>query len=403
MDSRSVTRVEDRYDHGALQAAVLVMTVWHLVPVLLNSVLMWRFDRIPVTYGSATWLGYAVIGAITAWIALRGGGRGPALPLAVVPLLLFGMVVTALSNPEGSFYDPYNWPFDAVGWFALVALWRRPVAELLLFFAVNTIIGFTLLVALGELNQVSLALYVMYAYGVSILQITLFIGGHELAAIARRTAEAHDRLARGMTRRLAAEAVLRSRRRRYETVQRTVSRLLAEIAADRLELTQPAASRRIRVAVTRLRRLTVETDEVPDPLLHELRACADEAEKRGIGVDLQAPVGSIPALPVEVRRALADPIIEVLAVTTTRARLTVVAPPSSLVVAIMADASIDGLPPSTHDTVQISYDAEGDLLWVQARWNDPSPLPSSKTTMSSSRASDPGWRPMPSGERPLSA
>jgi hypothetical protein len=40
------------------------------------------------------------------------------------------------------------------------------------------------------------------------------------------------------------------------------------------------------LAATQLRRLFAENDDVPDPLVHELSACIDVAERRGLAVSL---------------------------------------------------------------------------------------------------------------------
>jgi predicted nuclease of predicted toxin-antitoxin system len=72
-----------------------------------------------------------------------------------------------------------------------------------------------------------------------------------------------------------------------------VAQLLERLATGDLDIAEPATRQHVPVAVTRLRRYLVETDEVPDQLSHELHACADAAERRGIAVDLMASV-SIP-------------------------------------------------------------------------------------------------------------
>jgi hypothetical protein len=370
--SRSIAIVADRFDRGALLAAVLVMAAWHVLAILPDGVLRWSVD-VPLTYGAAVWLVYAVIGVVIAIVVLRGGGQGPALGLALIPVLFLGVVVVALTTPSGSFFDRYNWPFTSVGWFALILLWRRPVRDLLLFFAANTVIGLALMLDFGESDQVSLARFIVLAYSVCAIEVTLLIGGRALAAIARGAAAAQDDAARQVTKRLAAEAVQKSRRERYAMVQRTVAELLAGMTSGDIDLTAPPTRQEIRVAVTRLRRLMIETDEVPDQLLYELRVCADEAENRGIEVDLQAPVGAIPPLSLEVRRALIEPIIEVLAATSTWARVTVVAAPDEVSVGAVADARVSALAAPAHHSVQASHDMAGGLLWAQARWSDPLP------------------------------
>jgi hypothetical protein len=54
----------------------------------------------------------------------------------------------------------------------------------------------------------------------------------------------------------------------------------------------------------------------------------------------------------------------------------VIASPDEVVVAILADARLDAPPPSLHGAVESSHDAEGEMLWLQARWMSPSASPS---------------------------
>ena len=364
MLSQPAASVAERYDRGGLWIAVLLMLgtqVYVLQPVILG----WRYGL--VASGAVIWLVYGAVGGASAWIVLRGGGRSPALPWAACVILLAGVAVGSLAAPSG-FFSYYNWPFTAAGWYALVALWRRSLVELIAFFISSTLVCLAALIALHETDRVSLARFISQAPSVCVLQIIIFAGARAVTVIAQRAAEAEDALARTRTVELAAEAVQAARSTRYETIRATVAHLLADLAAGRLDLADPAIRQQLAVAVTRLRRYLVETDEVPDPLSHELRACADAAERNGIAVDLLAPAGTIPPLPVEIRRALTEPIIQVLAVTATRARITVVAAPADVVVAIVADAQLAAPPQVMHESVQIGYDVEGELLWVQARW-----------------------------------
>jgi hypothetical protein len=253
-----------------------------------------------------------------------------------------------------------------------VALWRRSLAELTGFFAANALVGAAMLITLREADRVSLARFIVFCCGVSVLQITIFVGSRAVVATARRGAEAEDTLARTQTARIAAEAVQSARRNRYETIRGTVAPLLDGLATGRLDPAEPGARQQLAVAVTQLRRYLAETDEVPDPLSNELHACADAAERRGVAVDLQAPAGVIPKLAPEIRRALVDPVIRVLSATATRARITVVAAPAEVVIAILADAHIETPQQDHTDAVRTSHDMVGELLWVQARWTAPS-------------------------------
>lgn len=367
MLSPPVARVEEDFNRGGLWAAILVMAGWHLFASLPTVITGWLQDG-PAASGAVIWLVYAVVGGTSAWIVLRGGGRSPVLPLVVCPILLAGAAISSFLVPSGLF-DAHNWPFTVTGWFALVALWRRSLAELIAFFAANTLVCLAVLIAQGQTDRLSLARFVMVCCGVSVLEITIFVGSRAVAATARRGAEAEDALIRTRTMRLAAEAVQAARRVRYEAIRETVVPLLEGLASARLNLIDPSVRQEVAVAVTRLRRFLVENDEVPDPLSHELQACADAAERRGIAVDLVAPAGTIPVLPIEVRRALSEPTIQALAATASRARVTVVASPAEVVVAIVGDAHLQAPLQSVHDAVDVAHDAEGGLLWVQARWN----------------------------------
>jgi hypothetical protein len=372
--TESVTTVERRYDRAGLWVAIVVTFGWYLAgvaPVVVDSWLRYGLNA----SGAVTWLVFAVLGVVAARVVLRGGGRGPGLPLVICPILLAGSVIGSLVSPDGVL-GHFDWPFTMVGWFAVLALWRRKLPELIAFYAANVMAGGAILATLGEASRVNVGRFIALCCGISALQVTVFCGTRMVTAMARRGAEAAGELARTRSMNVAAEAVQAARRSRYETITGTVAHLLEGLAVGQLDLTDLSARQEVAVAVTRLRRYLVESDEVPDQLWHELQVCADAAERQGIAVDLVAPAGQIPALPVDVRRALTEPIIAALAATATKARITVVASSGEVVVAILADARLDAPPPSLHRAVESSHDADGEMLWLQARWMSPSASPS---------------------------
>src|SRR5262249_13610531 len=133
--TESVMSVAQRYDRAGLWVAIVVTLGWHVtgvVPVVAESWLRYGL----ATSGVVTWLFYGGAGAAAAGVALRGGGYGLALPLAVCPILLAGSVIGSLVTP-GGVIGHVNWPFTMVGWFAVLALWRRPLAELIAFYIAN--------------------------------------------------------------------------------------------------------------------------------------------------------------------------------------------------------------------------------------------------------------------------
>jgi len=373
MLSESVASVTGRYERAGLWVAIVVTFGWYLLgvaPVVIDS---WARHGLAAS-SAVTWLVYAVLGVGTAVMVLRGGGQNPALPLAICLVLLAGSVVGSLMSPDGVI-GRYNWPFTMVGWFAVLALWRRRLAELIAFYLANIFASGIILGVTGHADRVSVSRFIALCCWISALQLTVFAGTRMVTETARRGAEAEDELARTRAANITAEAVQAARRSRYETITGTVAHLLDGIARGELDLADRSAKQEVAVAVTRLRRYLVESDEVPDQLWHELQVCADAAERRGIAVDLVAPAGVIPPLPVDIRRALTEPVIAVLAATTARARITVVASPDEVAVAVFADARLDSPPPVLHEAVEPSHDAEGEMLWVQARWISPSASP----------------------------
>jgi hypothetical protein len=368
--SESVASVQQRYDRAGLWVAIVVTFGWYLVgvvPVVVDSWLKYGL----AASSAPTFPVFAVLGVAAAVIVLRGGGYGPTLPLIACPILLAGSIIGSFLSPDGVI-GHFDWPFTMVGWFAVLALWRRRPSELFAFYALNVLTGAIVLVATGESSRVSVARFIALCCGISALQITVFVGARMVTAMARRGAEAEDELASTRSAHIAAEAVQAARRSRYETITGTVAHLLEGLAQGQLDLTDRSARQDVAVAVTRLRRYLVEGDEAVDQLWHELQACADAAERRGIAVDLVSPAGVIPQLPVDIRRALMEPIIAALAATASRARITVIASPDEVVAAILADGELDSAAPGLHEAVESSHDAEGGLLWVQARWTGPS-------------------------------
>jgi hypothetical protein len=394
--SPSAADVTARFTRAGLWVAIVVMSGWHILATL-PFVIQVGASQGLVASGALIWAGYAVLGVVSAVSALGCGRVGQRatdwwyvawrrgwLPWAVCVLLLAGVAANALTLSGGFFGSP-AFGFTSAGWFALVALWHRRLAELLAFFAANAVVGLLALAVLHEVSRAHLAMFLVSACGSSVFQVTIYIGSRAVATVAGNAAEAAEAAARARYTRMAADAVQAQRRARYELVRASVIRLLEGLATGSLDLGSALVRQEITVAQTRLRRFLVENDDVPDPFSHELRACADAAERRGIAVDLIAAAGTVPLLPVGDRRALVEPVIQVLAAAASWARITVIASPAEVTVAILADATLPGLDlAAASRLVRCDWDeVEGKTLWAQARWTRPS-ASLSWTTMTSS-------------------
>lgn len=125
------------------------------------------------------------------------------------------------------------------------------------------------------------------------------------------------------------------------------------------------------VEAARLRRLMAESDDSATPLLHELHASVDVAERRGVAVDIEV-AGLLPDVPSSVRRAITDTVIAVLATAREHARITVTGGADAVVVSLVArSTALPRLPALAGDAGPVvvvdMLDDDGDL-WVEARW-----------------------------------
>ncbi|MEU4480859.1 hypothetical protein AB0F68_22815 [Micromonospora sp. NPDC023966] len=360
--------VSDASDRGARIVAVVIALAWHLaigLPALLGA---WsRLAAPPVV--AAGWLVTAAIGG-AAGVRLLGGGLPPARRLAAALLVVDGTVFAAAG--ERQLFTTANWVWGGLAWFFLVVLWRRPLGWLLALLGAHAAIALAAVVLHDATAPADLSRYAMYVYGTSSLPVAVFAGAAAIAALARDRAGTAAAALVVAAERDAAERARRDRQARLALVSGTAKEVLAALAAGDADPADPAVRHRALLAAARLRRLIAESDDVPDPLLHELRAAADLAERNGLPIALVA-LGAPPELPVEVRRRLADPPTAALAGARGWARLTVVAGPDEVVVSLVTpdhDGPDATGPPGGHGDgpVEHLHERDGEIRWTQTRW-----------------------------------
>jgi hypothetical protein len=367
--------VVDRYRRGFDLAVIWLVVAWHLGNDLVTMVTS------PGVYRSypaevAGWTLMTATGAAGAVRLLRGRpDRVGSWLLAVATLAASGLATAQV--PAGQVFAAAHWAWDSTGWFGVLLLLRRPLLELVAFTAVNS--GLTLAVLLSGpgsaglgADRLDLARFSTAAYATAALQLTLAIAARAVDAAARRAVDAAVAEAAARRHGQVAEELHARRQERYQEVRRSVAPLLAGLASGELDPTDRAVRHRCAVAASRLRRLFAETDDAPDPLLHELRACADIADRRGVLVDLQV-LGRLPALARPVRRALTEAPLHALAGAERQARVTVVGRVDEVAVSVLADGTGEGLvtaaAAATDVTVTVQTVREGDdRRWTEARW-----------------------------------
>ncbi|MFB9239483.1 hypothetical protein ACFFWC_28770 [Plantactinospora siamensis] len=355
-------------DRATRIAAVVIAFGWHLainLPALLGS---WSSYRAPWVQGAA-WLAFVVVGLVAGYALLRD------VPLPAWPLLAALLGADAVSFafvPGGLLFLPANWAWGTLGWFAALVLWRRRIGGLVAVLAAGAGIALAALLARTDPRAADLSRFGMYVYGTVALPVILVVGAQTLRRLAADTAGTAAARTTLDAERAAAARARRERRDRLAVVSRTAGALLAELTDGRADPTDPAVRRRCALAAARLRRLMAESDDVPDPLLHELRAGADITERRGVPVEFVV-VGELPPVPVQARRHLADPLLATLATAREWARLTVVGQPDEVVVSVTAGPAPEppaGTPASGSAGYGVEWFSEHDeeMVWTQTRW-----------------------------------
>lgn len=354
-------------DRGGRTAAVVIAFGWHAAINLPALLLNWPAYRQPWVAGTG-WLVFAGAGIVaSAWLLRRI--RPLAGPLVGV-LLLVDAAVSATVPPD-LLFGPANWGWGTIGWFALLVFWDRGVGGLVAVLATGSAIALATVLANGGGNAADLSRYTMYLYGTAVLPIALHYGAGLLSTMARNRAAAVAARTGIEAERLAAGHAHRERQQRLRLIGRTAGAVLAALADGQVDPADPAVQQRCAREASRLRRLIAESDDVPDPLLHELRACVDVAERNGLPIEFVV-IGSPPPLPVEIRRRLAEPHTATLATARQWARLTVLAGPEEVVVSVTtpggAGVSVAAATAGAGDAVEYAYERDEELVWTQTRW-----------------------------------
>jgi hypothetical protein len=360
--------IATRYRRGFDLAVILLVGLWHVGNDLLALLTGWSDYRWPVAELLA-WLVLAAVGA-TAGVRLWRGRTGRAGTWLLAGIALAAGAVGIAAVPADLLFSGTDWAWGAIGWFGVLVLLRRPLRELVLFLAINAAVALAVLAEADVLDRVGVAQAATMVYGPAALQVTVLLAARALAATAQRAAAVAEAESAIRRRRQVAERLHADRRQRYRTVRDAVAPLLAGLADGTLDPADREVRHRCAVEAGRLRRLFAETDDVADPLLHELRACSYIADQRGVAVDLQL-TGRLPALDRDVRRALTEAPLLALAGAERRARVTVLGRSDEVAVSVL----VDGPGPAPADpagtassTVLVSVLDEDDRRWVEARW-----------------------------------
>lgn len=286
-------------------------------------------------------------------------------PTGVVRWVLVALVVLASGLAVTGVHDRFvvseeEWSFGVVGWFGVLLLLDLGTRVTCGFLAAHVVGSLAYTAWVGQ-DAGDLAVVTVLVLGYQLPVVAAAAVVHRVAADAARAArrEAETRTAEAVAERLHAD-----RKARYAALLPAVVPLLTDLTEGRADLADDRVRARYAVEAARMRRLFAEQDDVADPLVHELRACVDVAERRGVAVHLDT-LGEHPTPPVAVRRELVDSVTGLLATARTKARVTVLGTGSAVTVSAVAD----GTPPEDRKgAVAVSSVVEGERVWVEATW-----------------------------------
>lgn len=322
--------------------------------------------RHPSLAAVVAYVAFAVVTSASAfWLLRRRPLPGVVAAIGTVLVLAASSVATAVV-PADDFFRDRHWSFGLVGWLLLVLLSDRPAllgGALGLHAAVS--VAQFLLAGTPARTEVGDAAIVLFA----VTAFQLAIGGL-IRLVDRRTGEATAVAAereRLETRAALARQAGRDLRAGFAEQLGATLPLLAGLADGTVDPRSDVARTRCALAAAQLRRLFAENDDVPDPLVHEVTACLDVAERRGVAVTL-AVSGDPVDVPPALRRHLTGPVLTALTSARTRARVSVLRTPGLVRVAVVADTTGGGHEfPGATGVVVTSHTQDGQT-WMEARW-----------------------------------
>ena len=378
-----------RYARALDIAVVVAAAGWQLAgagPLLLAHLGSYSSAQFQV----AAWCAIALIIAAGSVLLLRGSSRrGTGWALAAAALLI--STAAAAACPPAQMLET-NWSWGVAGWVGVLVLLRRPLAELGVFLTLEALAMFAVLARDG-LHQPNVAAFITVLAGSTGIQVAISVAARTLHVPAQQAEAAATREADATARQAVADRIRGARQARWLELRATAEPLLSGLAAGTADPADLAVQRACAVEAARLRRLFAESDDTPDPLVHELHACADVAQRRGVAVDIETaapfpgtqPAGTraagtraagtqlpgppLPVVPPEGRRAITDLAIAVLVNAISRVRVTVTGTADGVIVSLVCDSAADPDLPGLPAGLVVDSQRDGQSLWVEARWN----------------------------------
>jgi hypothetical protein len=354
-----------RYQRAFTLAVVVLVAGWHLAGAG-GQLLHDRPAYTSFAFQGAMWLVMAL--AITAGAVLVLQGPPGWLPAwAVAVIALAASTAAAAASPAGQMLA-VNWAWGSAGWIGVLVLLRRRFTELAWFLAAVAT-GILCVQAWDGLHRTDLAGFLAVLAWSTGAQAAVAAGVRALDVAAGQAAAAARSEHAARMRAATAEVIAVARHARWLALQESAVPLVAELAAGTADPGDEQVRVRCAVQAARLRRLLAEGDEVPGPLVHELHASADVAERRGVAVEIET-AGPLPQVPGAARRVITDAAIAILTEARSKARITLAGVTAGIAVSFVADTGAAVRLPAAGEGVAIDQQQDGSMLWAEARWNN---------------------------------
>jgi hypothetical protein len=290
-----------------------------------------------------------------------------ALRWPAVAVVFGAATLSYLTLPEGSISTTVDWLFSGAGWVLVVVLFDRPFRTVLAVLVAHELLAVANMLVFHDANLAMLARIATTSVTVFGLPLCVAVVVVVLGRMGAEAARASRELERVRTEEAIATAARRRRAQRFAELAGTTVPLLEGLADGSLAPTDPVVRRECAIEAARMRRLFAETDTVENPLLHELRHCADIADRKGVEVELDAR-GQWPVPPVAVRRDLTDAALTALATADSWARVTVVGSTDVVSVSVVADCAAPAVPAPVSSDVRVEVVGSGGTVWMEAQW-----------------------------------
>ncbi len=312
---------------------------------------------------------FAVLGAVLAaeFVLLVRRRSWGAPRLAVIAVVLAASALSYATLPDGRTSTAVDWIFGAANWVGVVVLLDRPLRSSAVFLLAHEFTALVHLLVFDEPSREALARFATGSVSVVGFPLCVAVVATILHGLSAAAAASHRQIEEARVAEAVAAESHRRRQRRFAELSATTIPLLKGLADGSLRPEDPAVQRRCAIEAARMRRLFAEADTVQNPLLHELRHCADVADRKGVTVELDAR-GQWPAPPLAVRRDLTEAVLTTLATADSRARVTVVGSADLVSVSVVADCGEVDLPSPAAPGVQVETLKTDDMVWMEARW-----------------------------------